>query len=138
MTLSIHDNLLVSYEVQCEQRTITLRTEYRVESKPTEFTNVFFEGVQGYHFENDAFGNIIFDVENVPVEEFLKKYGAEISELRRMNGRPTWAADLDSAPEYLREQGIKPYILSSSLGLYGWVVAKEMAIFQAEQGVSAG
>jgi hypothetical protein len=128
MTLSIHDNLLVSYEVQCERRTITLRTEYRVENKPTEFTNVVFEGVQGYHFENDAFGNIIFDVDNVPAEEFLKEYGAEISELRRMNGRPTWAADLDSAPKYLRKQGIKPYILSSSLGLSGWVLAKEISI----------
>jgi hypothetical protein len=71
MALSIHDNLLVSYEVHCEQRTITLRTEYRVENKPTEFTNVVFEGVQGYHFENDAFGNIIFDVTDVPAEQFL-------------------------------------------------------------------
>ena len=135
MSLSIHDNLLVSYEVHCEQRTITLRTEYRVESKPTEFTNVVFEGVQGYHFENDAFGNIIFDVSNVPVERFLTEYGAEISELYRMNARPTWAVDLASAPEYLRNQGIKGYILSSSYGLSGWVLAKEISIIQAEQGV---
>ena len=40
MTPSIHDNQLVSYDVQCEKRTITLHTEYRVEDKPTEFTNV--------------------------------------------------------------------------------------------------
>jgi hypothetical protein len=133
MTASIHDNLLVSYEVQCEKRTITLHTEFR-ESKPTEFTNVVFEGVQGYHFENDAFGNIIFDVSNVPVERFLTEYGAEISELYRMNGSPTWAADLVSAPEHLRVQGIKAFILSSSLGLYGWVLAKEISIDQAGRG----
>ncbi len=138
MTLSIHDNLLVSYEVQCERQTITLRTEYRVENKPTEFTNVVFEGVQGYHFENDAFGNIIFDVADVPAEQFLKEYGAEVSELYRMNGSPAWAADIVSAPEYLRDRGIKGFILSSSLGLSGWVLAKEISIFQAEQGVSAG
>jgi hypothetical protein len=128
MALSIHDNQLVSYEVQCEKRTITLRTEYHVKSKPTEFTNVIFEGVQGYHFENDAFGNIIFDVSTVPVEQFLKDYGAEMSELNRMIGSLTWAADIDSAPDYLREQGIKAYILSSSLGLSGWVLAKEISI----------
>lgn len=138
MSLSIHDNLLVSYEVHCEQRIITLRTEYRVENKPTEFTNVFFEGVQGYHFENDAFGNIIFDVTDVPTEQFLKEYGAEISELYRMAGSPgPWVADIVSAPEYLLEHGIKAFILSSSLGLSGWILAKEMSIFQAEQGVSA-
>jgi hypothetical protein len=99
-----------------------------VENKPTEFTNAVFEGVQGYHFENDAFGNVIFDVSNAPMEQFLTECGAEISELYRMNGSPTWAADLASAPEFLREQGIKAFILSSSLGLSGWVLAKEISI----------
>jgi hypothetical protein len=138
MTLSIHDNLLVSYEVQCERRTIILRTEYRLENKPTEFMNVVFGGVQGYHFENDAFGNIIFEVEEVPVDWFLTEYGAEISELQRMAGSPgPWVKNLTSAPEYLHEHEIKPYVLSSSLGLSGWILAKEMSISQAEQGVSA-
>jgi hypothetical protein len=131
MTVSIHDNQIISYEVHCENRTITLRTEYREENKPTEFTNVLFEGVQGYHFENDAFGNLIFDVTNFPAEEFLKEYGTEISDLRRKNGRPTWAEDLITVPRYMRENGIRAFILSSSLGLSGWVLAKETSILSA-------
>jgi hypothetical protein len=135
MTPSIHDNLLVSYEVQCEQRTITLRTQCREENKPTEFTNVVLEGVQGYHFENDAFGNIIFGLESVPVEWFLKEYGAQISESYRMAGAPgVWAGNLVSAPEYLREQGIKAFILSSSYGLDGWVLAKEISVSTTQHG----
>ena len=74
MTRSVHDNLLVSYEVQCEARTITLRTEYRHPDKLTEFTNVIFEGVQGYSFHNDAFGNILFDLESVSVETLLTQF----------------------------------------------------------------
>jgi hypothetical protein len=35
MAVSVHDNLLISYEVQCEARTIILRTEYRVKNEPT-------------------------------------------------------------------------------------------------------
>jgi hypothetical protein len=99
-----------------------------VENKPTEFTNVTFKGVQAYHFENDAFGNIIFDVTDVPVEQFLKQYGAEISELYRFNATPTWAADLASAPAHLSNQGIRGYVLSSSYGLSGWILAKEISI----------
>jgi hypothetical protein len=138
MTPSLHDNRLISYEVHCEERTITLRTEYRVENKPTEFTNVVFEGVQGYRFENDAFGNIILDLATVPLERLLTEYGAEISESYRIAGSPgTWAASLGSAPEYLREQGIKGFILSSSFGLSGWVLAKEISIFPTQQGVPA-
>jgi hypothetical protein len=130
MTHSIHDNRLVSYEVQCEQRTITFRTEYRMEHKLTEFTTVVFEGVQAYHFENDAFGNIIFDLAEAPVKWFLKEYAAEISELYRMTGsRRPWAKNLESAQDYLWEQGIKPFLLSSSIGLSGWVTAKELQYF---------
>jgi hypothetical protein len=132
MTLSIHDNRLVSYEVRCEARTITLHTEYRVKDKPAEFTNVMFTGVQGYHFENDAFGNIIFELEAVTVEAFLEEYGAEISESCRMAGSPgPWAANLETASSYLQKERAQAFILSSSYGLSGWVLARDMSISPA-------
>jgi hypothetical protein len=138
MVLSVHDNLLVSYEVQCEARIITLRTEYRVANKPTEFTNVVFEGVQGYSFQNDAFGNIIFGLETVPVEHLLTEFGAEISESYRMAGSPgPWAANLGSAADYLRGQRVRAFTLSSSYGLSAWVLAKEISIVNAGIGALA-
>ena len=138
MAQSIHDNLLVSYEVQCEARMITLRTEFRVPDKPSEFTNVTFEGVQGYSFQNDAFRNIIFDVESVSVEALLTQFGAEIAESYRVGGSPgPWAANLASAPEYLRDRGIKGFILSSSYGLSGWILASEMSVLTDGKGVPA-
>ncbi len=112
---------------------ITLRTEHRVANRPTEFTNVIFEGVQGHHFENDAFGNIILGVETVSVKNLLTEFGSEISESYRMAGSPgPWAADLSSAPDYLRERGIKGFTISSSYGLSGWVLAGEISIVNAE------
>ena len=139
MALSIHDNLLVAYEVQCERRIIVLRTEHRVPNKTTEFTNIVFEGVQGYSFQNDAFGNIIFGLETVPVEHLLTEFSTEISESYRMGGAPgPWAANLGSAPEYLREREISGFILSSSYGLSGWVLARKVSILSAEKGVPAG
>jgi hypothetical protein len=136
MALSVHDNLLVSYEVRCEARTILLRTENRVKNEPTEFVNVIFKDVQGYHFENDAFGNTIFGVETVTVDQFLKEYGTEISESYHMAGAPgPWAANLLTAAGYLREQGMQAFILSSSFGLSGWVLARQIFIFSAQDGV---
>jgi hypothetical protein len=132
MALSVHDNLLISYEVQCEARTIILRTEYRAQNEPTEFTNVIFKGVEGYHFEHDAFGNILFGLEAIPAEQLLKEYGTEISESYRMAGSPgPWAANLETASGYLEEQGVQGFILSSSCGLDGWVLAREVSIFPA-------
>ena len=138
MALSIHDNLLISYEVHCEARTIILHTEYRLKNEPTKFTDAIFKGVQGYRFENDAFGNIIFGLETVPVEKFLTEYGAEISGSYRVAGTPgPCAANLETASGYLREQEIQSFILSSSYGLSGWVLAREMSIFPAQQSVQA-
>ena len=132
MALSVHDNLLISYEVQCEARTIILRTEYRAQNEPTEFTNVIFKGVEGYHFEHDAFGNILFGLEAIPAEQLLKEYGTEISESYRMAGSPgPWAANLETASGYLEEQGVQGFILSSSCGLDDWVLAREVSIFPA-------
>jgi hypothetical protein len=131
MTRSIHDNLIVSYEVRCEDRVITLRTRFREEGKPAEHTNVVFNGVQCYHFENDAFGNIIFDVSEIPIKQFLTEHSLEVSELYRMTGSPAWAVDLSSVPDRVLELGIKVFTLSSSRGLSGWVVAREISIVSA-------
>ena len=135
MTRSIHDNMLVSYEIECEARTITLRTEKRSEGKPTERTNVLFVGVEGYNFENDAFGNIIFGLEEIPLEQLFSDYGQEIAESYHMAGSPgPWAANLSSAASVLHNKAIKAFVLSSSYGLSGWVLAREAAIVPAQQG----
>ena len=133
MALTLHDNLLISYEVRCDLRSILLRTERRVMNKSTRFVNVIFDGVQGYRFENDAFGNIILDLETVAIDWFLEEHGAAISESYRMAGAPgPWAGNLETARGYLTEQGIQAFVLTSSIGLSGWVLAREMSLLAAE------
>ena len=39
-----------------------------------------FEGVEGYHFWDDAFGNIIFSLTEIPIDKVLLDYGSEIRE----------------------------------------------------------
>lgn len=107
------------------------RTEYREASKTTEFTNIVFRGVEAYHFQNNAFGNIIFDVTELPIEQFLKDFGSEVLELYHFNAQPKWAADLGSASEQMRSLGIRAYVMSPSYGLGGWILAKEISIMPA-------
>jgi len=64
----IHDNRVVSYEVDGEHRLIVLHTRFE-ERMPLECTDVIFEGVLAYHFENDNFVNILFGVDEVPVAQ---------------------------------------------------------------------
>jgi hypothetical protein len=130
MLPSLHDDFLVSYEVSCETRQIKVRAKRdprRPPARNEERTDhvIVFNGVEGYQFENDAFGNIIFSLELIPVAQLLATSGARIAESFRMVGAPPWAADLASAAELLAEKGTQGFVLSSSYGLSGWILARE-------------
>jgi hypothetical protein len=126
---SLHDDFLVAYEVNCETRQIKLyaKLDSRIAGNETKPTRVIvFSGVEGYQFENDAFGNIIFSLDAMPVETLLSKFGSQIAESFRLAGAPgPWAADLVTAPAVLAAKGIQGFVLSSSCGLSGWILARE-------------
>ena len=132
---SLHDDFLISYEVDCKARRIKLRAkrDARVEAnRGLPDRAIVFEGVEGYHFENDAFENIIFSLECVSVEQLLAAYGAQIAESYRQAGAPgPWAADLTSAAQWLKVRGMQAFELSSSYGLSGWILAREFLVEQA-------
>jgi hypothetical protein len=71
MLPSLHDNFLVSDAVNCETRQIRLwaKRDPRLPATTGEQTTriVVFNGVAGYQFENDAFGNIIFSLKQFPL-----------------------------------------------------------------------
>jgi hypothetical protein len=130
MALSVHDNYLVSYEILSEQRRIVLRTECRDGREVPEVTSVIFTGVEGYHFEQDCFQNILFDVEKVGVERILEDRAAEIDAAKRHVTWP-WIEDLSKAREWLNGRGIRGFLIESSVGLCGWVLARD-AVFAPE------
>jgi hypothetical protein len=46
-----------------------------------------------------------------------------------MSGAPgPWASDLDSARSTLHAKGIRAFELSSSYGLSGWILTKQVAV----------
>jgi hypothetical protein len=122
---SLHDHVLVSYEVNCEAREIRLRTRSATEAG-NQLREINFTGVEGYHFENDAFGNIIFALEIISIDQLISGYSSQIAESYRVAGAPgPWAADLSTAAQKLTRQGLQGFVLSSSYGLSGWVLAME-------------
>ena|SRR5258706_2571481 len=91
MLPSLHDDFLVSYEVNCETRQIKLYTKpdprdpAKREVRPR---TIVFNGVEGYQFENDAFGNIIFSLSAIPVEQLLADHGSRIARVTSYGGCP--------------------------------------------------
>jgi hypothetical protein len=126
MLPSLHDDYLVSYEVSCEARQIKLLARRPTAGPTGNNRTITFSGVEGYNFQNDAFGNIIFSLEEVPLERLLSEFRSQIAESYRLAGAPgPWAGDLASAAQVLAVKGVRGFILSSSYGLSGWVLAKD-------------
>src|SRR5262245_9413230 len=121
--LSIHDNRVVAYHVDCEQCQIILHTRFD-ERDPVEYTDVVFEGVDAYNFEGDNFVNILFDVREVPISELVGEYRALFEE----GVKYAWPGDWNDSPEaairHFQAEGAKAFEIASSFGLAGWVVAK--------------
>lgn len=119
---SIHDNRVVSYEVDGDRRRIVLHTRFE-EREPIECTDLIFEGVLAYHFENDNFGNILFGIEEIPVSQLVASYRSLFEEGSKYAWPGPWNESPDASLDHFQSKGAKAYKLSSSYGLAGWVVA---------------
>lgn len=124
MTLpSFHDDYLIGYAVDCETRQISMRVRSCLDKNVVH--KVVFSGVEGYHFENDALANIIFELLQISLEEFVATYGLELSDSFRTSGAlGLWVTNLETAPHALKAREISSFVLSSSIGMSGWVLAK--------------
>ncbi len=123
--ISVHDNALVSYTVQCEERQIHLHTIYR-DREPYEYTDVVFTEVVAYHFEADNFNTILFDIKEVTVEAVYAAY-RDLFVSKKNYGWPaiTYQSEAELLDK-LREEGIKGFAIASSYGMDGFVLAKAM------------
>ena len=124
MSISIHDNNVYAYTVRAAERTLVLYTEYR-DGGRTEFTEVVFEGVLTHYFEGVLEGNILFDIEEAP--SILDQYADLFRRMRNYNW-PCTFDDLGDLKVRVASAGYRPFAVSSSYGLSGFVLAQRMEL----------
>ena len=132
MPLSIHDNVLLGHTVACDDRRIILRTEFR-DASPVERTDVVFEGVETYAFENDDLGTILFSVEEVPLPDLLRTEQVRFEAGRRFGWPRAYGESTEDYLAHLKEHGIRAWRISSSVGLTGWVLAQRMTLERVDE-----
>jgi hypothetical protein len=121
---SIHDNRVVSYEVDGERRRIVLHTRSGGELPPFEFTDLIFEGVFAYHLEHDNFGNILFGVEELPVAQLVSQEQRLFEAGSKWGWPGPWNVSPEASIDYLVSKRARAFEISSSYGLAGWVIAE--------------
>jgi hypothetical protein len=133
MQKSIHDNHLLRYEVDQQNRTITLVTESS-DTENSTLVAVVFSNVTAYSFASDSFelGTILFGIEEIPAHSIVDD-DADMFETGRKYGWPGhWNRSLQEAKQHLRSEQFKGFEISSSIGLFGWIIAESVQLVEKD------
>lgn len=123
---SVHDNEMISYEVNLKSEYIVLHTEDRGKA-----VMVTFSGVLAHLFEDHLNGSILLDISDYEIEQFVDRN----KELFGKQSPYRWLLNyesMDELKEILIKKQYKCYIICSSYGFNGWVLAKELSVGENE------
>jgi hypothetical protein len=125
----VHDNFIYAYSVLCEEGRIILHTHF-CDGDANEFGDVVFTEVEIHHFECVLSSNIIFAIEAVSVEEIINEHKELFVRLKKHGWPKIDYSSIEQLIQILDERQLKGFVINSSCGLYGWVLAKEMRFIE--------
>ena len=127
-----HDNRVLGYEVDGVRRRLVLHTAYE-DGGADERTDVVFEGVIAYHLVDDVIGSsILFDVEEVELTQWAAENTPLLERGARYSWPGPWNRSVEAVVAYATDAGCKPFRISPSFGLDGWVLAQSCEVVAAE------
>lgn len=118
----IHDNEIVSYQVELMKKIITLHTDYKGQK-----IDIIFNGVMAHLFENEMPGSIILDIGEYPISTFIESNRKLLDE-RKDYCWPIYYENLEELNNILINEQYLYFVIYSSLGLNGWILAKDIEI----------
>lgn len=121
----MHDNIIIKYIIDFENGNIVIYTL----SENGEKINIIFEDILAYLFENQQKNNIILDIEEKDRKKFITDNN-ELLERQRNFGWPIMYKDMEDLKFVLEANRYNYYVLNSSCGMNGWIVAKKMKVIQ--------
>lgn len=124
MARSIHDAHLIRYTVDRAARQLRLETVLPERDAP-ELTDVVFRDVVAYYFEHDSFelGTILFSIDEDDGASLVDDY-PNLFEAGRAYGWPgDWNRSQAEAKAHIASANLRAFLVCSSIGLGGWVLA---------------
>jgi len=122
----VHDNIIKGYSVDFDAETLILKTLYQAD-EILENTDVVFTGYLAHDFDHVVKYNIIFDINEWPLSLYLERE-RDMLEKARKYGWPISYKTESELIGFFQVNGYKVYLIGSSCGLSGFVLAKNMNI----------
>jgi hypothetical protein len=121
--ISIHDNTLYAYSVDCENRRLLLHTKFCLH-QICEYTDVLFTQVVAHHFQDALPGNILFDIKESDLAALIHDNAALFTDGQRYGWPIDYKGNLNTLIAELTKTNTRAFVVFSTLGLSGWVLAQ--------------
>lgn len=119
---SYHDYNIYRYENHCEEQTIRL---YLRKHYGEDHATLMFLGVVGHLLEHALAGNIVLDLGEVDSAYFYNREKEGLNSYQKY-GLHLDTSSLDHFLSGLAEKNLTCYELTTSYGLSGWIIAREV------------
>lgn len=123
----VHDYEIVYYDVNVISEEINVVA--RMKSDEIKIT---FKGVLTHYFQDVIHQNVISDIYESSIQKFIDSNRSLLME-RKCYGWPIDYKDESDLKAYLEDNQYKVFYIDSALGLYGFVIAREMIFFEQNQ-----
>ena len=119
---NLHDNRVLRCCADFEAHTLHLDTR----TEAGEVVSVHFTGLLAHWFENMAQDNILFGMDEITIDGFFEQY-RELLDGTIPYGFPA-CCGIEELRERMEREKIRVFVIDSSLGLCGFVLAQEVEI----------
>lgn len=123
---SVHDNIILSYEVDLENEKIRMRTRSHYPELHDD-TDILFSDVMAHSFDTPLQGSIIFDIDDIGLDYFIS-YNRDLLKKGKGQGWPIMYETDEELETKLLEGEYLYFVITSSYGLSGWVLAKKVEL----------
>ena len=116
----VHDNRITGYSVNIEERSLIIHTCHEDRNI---LTDIIFTDVMTHSFDCVMPDSIILDLTERSIVDFVDDNLDQLLELQPF-GWPVFYRSMTELEDLLAAENFHYFALSSSYGMFGWVLAK--------------
>lgn len=119
---SLHDYEILNYNINFKNSLLTIDVTNDESNKRIEFV-----GAIAHQFSDEIPYSIILDLDELDIKYFFSS-NKDLLEEKKNSGWPLMYSSVEELEKMLQESDIRYYVLYSSYGMTGWVLAEQVEI----------
>jgi hypothetical protein len=121
--MEVHDSKIISYQ----RDYLKMELHIKIEDIKNKERTIIFNGVIASILNNDVDGCILFDIEKIEIDSFIKELGIERIKKEINTGFPLVMEMENNPVKVIIKKGVYIYKLESTYGLCGYILAESIS-----------